>query len=206
MMLRRFAAAAGFAGLTLVAGLYAGAPARAAAIVENFTINGTATQNITGNYGITSTTFADFNTSLGTLTGVTVSFAGLASFTGTGQGDYTVFVFVAAASDLSEGIISGSGMGTFGPFNIDANDTDTAASDLALFEGSGTQALVFDFLISSGTVTASDQSGTLTYDYTPVPESSSLSLFAAALPGLFFLGRHGFAAAVRSSRTEHSPA
>jgi len=171
-------------------------PAKADTIVENFTVSGTAVED-NGLFGITSSSFADFNTAAGTLTGVTLSFSGTANYSEPIQaGDTTELISVSAASNEQISYFTGSGLGVSGDFAISANGTATAG--LSLFEGGGTQALVFDFLVTVGTVTMSDQSGTLTYDYTPaapptnVPEPGSLSLFGAGLAGLLFLGRSGF--------------
>jgi len=185
-------AATACAGLALVAVK----PAKADTIVENFTVSGTAVED-NGLFGITSSSFADFNTAAGTLTGVTLSFSGTANYSeSVNSGDITIFSGVTTASNVHIQFFSGSGQGSGGPFAISASGT--ATSDLSLFEGGGTQALVFGFLLTVGTVTMSDQSGTLTYDYTPaapptnVPEPGSLSLFGAGLAGLLFLGRSGF--------------
>jgi hypothetical protein len=59
-------------------------------------------------------------------------------------------------------------------------------------QGSGTQALVFDFFVSVGTVTMSGQSGTLTYDFTPavaaVPEPSTWAMMTLGFGLMGFLG------------------
>jgi PEP-CTERM motif len=61
-----------------------------------------------------------------------------------------------------------------------------------MFEGSGTQALVFNFFRAGGTVTMSGQSGTLTYDFTPavaaVPEPSTWAMMTLGFAGLGLLG------------------
>jgi hypothetical protein len=171
-------------------------PAKADTIVENYTVSGTAVENQSGHSGITSSQFSDFNTALGTLTGVTVSFNGTANYSGSITPDFAMFTDITTASDVHEVIVLGSGTGAgSGSFSIAASGTDSFGPDFSYFEGSGRQALVFDFAISGGTVSMSSQSGTLTYDYTPastvtsVPEANSLSLLAAGLAGLLFLGR-----------------
>ena len=82
---------------------------------------------------------------------------------------------------MHDEIFTGSGL-QIGPgsFSISASGTDSFATDLIMFEGSGTQALVFDFFAEGvgTTVTMSGQSGTLTYDFTPaaVPEPSTWAM------------------------------
>jgi hypothetical protein len=112
-------------------------------IVNNFTVNGTAVVNDSFNFGITSTSFADFNTALGTLTGVTLSFRGTATSV---SNDLAFLDNVSTASDVVEPIFLGSGMGIgSGSFSISASGTDSHAFDLSMFEGSGTQALGVQF-------------------------------------------------------------
>jgi hypothetical protein len=159
-------------------------------IVNNFTVNGTAVVNDSFNFGITSTSFADFNTALGTLTGVTLSFRG----TATSVSNKLAFLDnVSTASDVGEPIFLGVGMGIGdGSFSIAASGTDSDAFDLSMFEGSGTQALVFNFFRAGGTVTMSGQSGTLTYDFTPavaaVPEPSTWAMMTLGFGLMGFLG------------------
>jgi hypothetical protein len=90
-------------------------------------------------------------------------------------------------------LFSGSGFGIGGNFSISANGTASAPFLLSFFEGSGTQALVFNFDVDVGTVTMSGQSGTLTYDFTPavaaIPEPST---WAMGLVGFGLLGLLGY--------------
>jgi PEP-CTERM motif len=90
-------------------------------------------------------------------------------------------------------IFSGHGIGFGGNFSISANGTVSDAFHLSFFEGSGTQALVFNFDVDVGTVTMSGQSGTLTYDYTPavaaIPEPLT---WAMGLVGFGLLGLLGY--------------
>jgi hypothetical protein len=158
-------------------------------IVNNFTVNGTAVVNDSFFFGITSTSFADFNTALGTLTGVTLSFRGTATSVSNEQ---AFLDNVSTASDVVEPTFQGEGMYPPVSFPIAANET--VNFDLSLFEGSGTQALVFNFFEESGTVTMSGQSGTLTYDFTPVPVASvpEPSTWAMGLIGFGLLGLLGY--------------
>jgi hypothetical protein len=169
-------------------------------IVNNFTVNGTAVVNDSFFFGITSTSFADFNTALGTLTGVTLSFRGTATSV---SNDQAFLDNVSTASDVVEPIFLGVGMGIGdGSFPIAASQTASDAFDLSMFEGSGTQALVFNFFQDDGTVTMSGQSGTLTYDFTPapiaaVPEASTWAMMAL---GFGLLGLVGY----RKTRSDNA--
>ena len=79
--------------------------AKADTIVEDFTVSGTAVRNNSGLDGITSSSFADFNTAVGTLTGVTLSFAGTANYSEPIEaGDTVDFVDVTTASNVNEEI------------------------------------------------------------------------------------------------------
>jgi PEP-CTERM motif len=159
-------------------------------IVNNFTVNGTAVVNDSFNFGITSTSFADFNTALGTLTGVTLSFRGTATSV---SNDQAFLDNVSTASDVVEPTFQGEGMWN-GPASFPIAANETVNFDLSLFEGSGTQALVFNFFEDGGTVTMSGQSGTLTYDFTPVPVASvpEPSTWAMGLIGFGLLGLLGY--------------
>jgi hypothetical protein len=176
------------AAIALLSAAVLAGPAQANTIVEDFTVNGTAVINNSNDFGITSSSFADFNTAVGTLTGVTLSFSGTANSTST---DLAAFLDVTTASNLQEEFFLGSGAQVGpGSFSISANGTDSA--DLSKFEGSGTQALVFDFFVAGGAVTMSGQSGTLTYDFTPavaaVPEPSTWAMMTLGFGLMGFLG------------------
>jgi hypothetical protein len=168
--------------------------AKADTIVEDFTVSGTAVRNNSGLDGITSSRFADFNTAVGTLTGVTLSFAGTANYSEPIEaGDTVDFVDVTTASNVNEEFLSGHGSGFGGNFSISANGTVSDAGLLSMFEGSGTQALVFNFIVDVGTVTMSGQSGTLTYDFTPaVAATPEPSTWAMGLVGFGLLGLLGY--------------
>jgi hypothetical protein len=119
-----------------------------------------------------------------------LSFAGTANYSGFISAD---FVDVTTASNVNEELLFGQGSGSGGDFSISANGTVSDAGVLSMFEGSGTQALVFNFGVDGGTVTMSGQSGTLTYDFTPAgaatPEPST---WAMGLVGFGLLGLLGY--------------
>jgi type 1 fimbria pilin len=178
------------AAIALLSAAVLAGPAQADTIVEDFTVSGTAVENNSGFEGITSSSFADFNTAVGTLTGVTLSFSGTANSTSV---DLVFFDHATPASDVQTEIFTGSGIQVGpGSFSISANGTVSDAGGLSFFEGSGTQALVFDFFVSVGTVTMSGQSGTLTYDFTPavaaVPEPSTWAMMTLGFGLMGFLG------------------
>jgi hypothetical protein len=174
------------AGAVVIAVLGVVEPAMAATIVNDFTISGTAVENDSGLHGIATSSFADFDAAVGTLTGVTLSFTGTANVSG-GEGAFADFLGVGPASDVHEVLLIGTGSGVSGNFSIAANGT---TDTLSFFEGAGMQALLFSFAVDSGTVTMSPQSGTLTYDYTPaspaVPEPSTWAMVMVGFAGLAY--------------------
>jgi PEP-CTERM motif len=181
--------AAACAGLALVAVLGVVKPAKADTIVVDFTVNGTGVEHSPLVEEITSSSFADFDAAIGTLTGVTLSFMGTAKLSPSSP--------FATAGLLSVGtadreLFLGSAGGFGGSFPISANGTVSDAVSLSMFEGSGTQALVFIFGVEFGTLSMSGQSGTLTYDYIPTtlaaPEPSTWAMMALGFVGLGHVG------------------
>jgi hypothetical protein len=159
--------------------------ARAGTITENFSASGTAAFNSTGGDGIDTTSFADFDTSRGTLNSITIDLGGEATNTSAFP---NAFLLVTSESDLNEFLVQGQGsIPDSGQFAISADGTDSYGPDMLYFEGSGTQELVLDFF-GSATIASDGVTGTLTYNYTPLdttatPEPSSFALLGAGLLG-----------------------
>jgi hypothetical protein len=61
--------------------LSASLAARADTLTENYTVTGLAIRNNSGAYGVTSTSFSQFDTSLGTLNSITIALSGNATST-----------------------------------------------------------------------------------------------------------------------------
>jgi len=181
--------AATCAGLALVAVLGVVKPAKADTIAVDFTVNGTAVQDNILFLEITSSSFMDFDPAIGTLTGVTLSFKGTAEFSPSNFIAAAELFFVGAAN---KELFLGTGSGLAGSFPISASGTINTPLDLSLFEGTGTQALMFLFGVEGGALSMSGQSGTLTYDYTPttlpVPEPSTWALMTLGFAGLSCAG------------------
>lgn len=162
-----------------------GMAARADTITQNYTANGTVVLNGTGLYSVTSSSFSQFNPSLGTLNDITLNLSGVAMSSGT-----TLWSFsgVGTADNPHEIDVAGVGTGSGSSASrFSANGTrDTNNADLTSFEGNGTQSLLLQFLLGNGSsLTTSGTSGTLVYDYTPaasaVPEPSSVALLSTGV-------------------------
>jgi hypothetical protein len=165
-------------------------PSNATTIIENFTLSGTATMQ--NNDEISSSSLDNFDTSLGTLTEVELSFSGTATPHDINANDLDTAQFLGVGeSGTNFGLISATGAGN-GPFAISANGNSSNPAVLDLFEATGPQAIVLFFNLAEGTLSATG-SGTVTYVYTaadlPVPEPADVGTFAVGLVALFSVWR-----------------
>jgi hypothetical protein len=190
-MRTKFAALAfGIAALLL---LLSPAPAKANSISETFTITVSSPQTLGSILDVTSSSFAQFNPSLGTLTEVQSTLTGTGTWAGTG----TVFITnLLTASPVNEVISNSQTFFTLGAITFSISGADSFPFDLSVFSGTGTTDVRLslnsdrstDTFMTDGTLT-----GTITYDYTPAAtrEPSSLALLATGLLGFaFFIRRH----------------
>ncbi len=170
--------------------------AHANILTENVSaINVVANQDNSNNYGANTNFFSQFDPSLGTLNSITLSLNGRAT---DNPNQFDVFIHVTPAS-APQNILNFNRMGSgYGTFTFSASGQDDFPSDLAFFEGTGTQALRLEF---AEPTTVSSAAGTLTYNYTPTaappaavtPEPSSIALLGTGLLAIAGLARKRFA-------------
>jgi len=181
------------AGVALFAVFGVVEPAKADTIVEDFTVNGTAVFD-DGFFGITSSSFAEFNPAVETLSSVTLSFSGIADFSVDGSTMFpqATFNFISLSSIPGVLAFGHGGRIEGGSFPISADQTFSDAEELSLFEGSGADSFGLYFAVDGGVVSLSGQSGTLTYEYTPtaspVPEPSTWAMLMIGFAGLGYAG------------------
>lgn len=163
--------------------------ARADSVQYSLSINGQATQNGSGDYGVATNFFPQFNPAIGSLNSIAVVLAGSAT---TPQDGDLLFALTPASNPQEDALILlqfEALAGTY-PFSINGSLPSYVFS---YFEGTGTQGLNLNF-INQDTVSAA---GSVTYNYTPntvaaTPEPSSIALLGSGLLGVAGVVRKRF--------------
>src|SRR5215831_10174723 len=174
------------AALAVVAVTMLAPAARAGTITENFTITISPAATIsTSNNDFAGTSVAQFNPANGTLTSMSMSLTGSASWTSTSS---TPSLGIAAQVSFIDGFAPQtiSTPGTMISINLPSGGSITDPVGLAAFTGTGTLAtklLITDLSLQPSTDTFATNgsfSGTLTYNFADVPGP----IAGAGLPGL----------------------
>jgi hypothetical protein len=172
--------------------------AHAASMTQQLSItNGSATY-INSIPSIDTSSFQDFNASLGTLTSIVFTFQGSATASsGDNFDDYQDFIrndnhgLQGGENNMSDVVYRPT------VFNFSSSLTDYNSLDFAHYTGTGTNALRLQFADSTKKV---NLTGSVTYNYTaaavPVgatPEPSSLALLGTGILGVAGVARKRFA-------------
>ena len=164
---------------------------------EAFTASGNAVLLVDKSYGVASSSFSLFNTSLGTLNSISFSLSGTALVAPNGPiplGD--IFVNVDPANSIGDGFPTNDADGLPGDTLMLAASRMNSTFDLRYFEGAGNGDFVLEFTEPTSNVSAN---GTVTYNYTPAapvavtPEPSSFALLGTGILGMAGVLKRRFA-------------
>jgi PEP-CTERM motif-containing protein len=181
-----------FRYLALISAVIAAVPAagKAATLTEDFTIDVAAGSSDDTDFNTSS--FPQFNPALGTLDAITETATGTLNWVITTPApppapDILVVVL---------GLVANSGgfaqFGAGGALNVSLDGTTTNSSELSKVIGTG----VFSDVLATSDPTATGEftpgstlQGTITYQYTPVPEPATWAMMALGFAALGFAGR-----------------
>lgn len=190
----KFCAVAG----TMAAALIAPGSASANAIVQSLTVDINPAITLNGSFDASPTSsFNDFNPSLGTLNSIAVSFGGTVDYRGSSSlpSVLNFFAVFNGVTFTATGNTGGLCIG-YGLCSVSLSFTDTADRPFLTGLASNNFGLVLNGLPGEQVTTNFDGdfplTGSITYNYTPpagVPEPITLSVFGAGLAGAAALRR-----------------
>jgi len=196
-----------FAGVLGAAFALSPFAAHAAVITQNISVDINPASTLDGSTDLfPSSSFNEFNSSLGNLNSVSYTFSGDVRWTGSASPNLGLGSagFLYAGTAFLVGSATSIKCNSYGNCNVSNSATDNFAFDLTLVTGTGSTVFDLGLRGNSGDQVSTKNSdnrdipltGTVTYNYTPaaVPEPLTISLFGAGLAGAVTMRRRKKAA------------